>query len=140
MSAVRSCIFSAKCLQDIRTDIIHLSKSANEIKYGFYLQYRQFAEDIFHKVSEIILSENGCNTVELVEVYQVTSRNNIAVLNKLYHRDASSKLSEIEISTVFNFNRELSNALESLVQSAKFIKLDQKEQETFDTLVEAKMS
>lgn len=137
MSSVRSGMFAAKSLQDAKQDVMQLSKSANETKYNFYLQLRQFADEILQHISDIILAtEKLDNNKHLTKVYEMIPVNNTQVLNKLYHMDASAGLSEIEISTIINFNRELSNALQSIVLSVKDILLNQEELDVFDTGLE----
>lgn len=141
MSSVRSGMFAAKSLQDAKQDILQLSKSANETKYGFYLQLRQFAGDLLQQISDIILTvEKSDNNKHLAEVYQTIPVNNTKVLNELYHTNASAGLSEIEISTIINFNRELSNALHSLILSVKDVLLNQEELDAFDACLEKEAS
>lgn len=131
MSSVRNSIFAAKSLQDAERDIIQLRKSANETKYDFYSQSRQLAGNILQKISDIILANSKENNrKQLATVYQMSRANNIRALND------SSRLSEIEISTIINFNRELLNALDSLLLSARDILLDPEEQQGFEALLE----
>lgn len=137
MSSARNAIFAAKSLQDTERDFAQLRKSANETKYGFYLQSRKFTDDLLQKISDIILAAEKTDAPKhLAEIYQLIPVNSTRILNTLYHIDASSGLSEIEISTIINFNRELSNAFSSIVLSVKDILLSPDQQDVFDTLLE----
>lgn len=139
MSSARNAIFAAKSLQDTVRDFMQLRKSANEIKYGFYLQFQKFSGDLLQKMSELILAAEKQDTAKhLTEIYQMIPVNNTQVLNKLYHIDSSSGLSEIEITTIINFNQELSNAFNSIVLSVRDLLLSPEQQSAFDVLLEKK--
>ena len=135
MSSVREGIFAAKSLHDVERDVIQLRKSANETKYESYLQSRESASTLLMQFSRIIQAGSKGNKMRpLTNIYQVIWINYCQTFN--YHAEKIAGLSEIELSTIINLNRELYNAFHSIVLSIKDLLLEGKELANFEDFME----
>ena len=67
-------------------------------------------------------------------MYKDMTKNYSNTIEELYKKDLYNQISKIEISTLFNFNRELYIAYNSFVFSANDYLLDSDQSASFDEL------
>jgi len=121
IASVRSGMHTVKCIHDIANDIHELKNSANEIKFNF-LQHMNTNQEAFY--NKLFFTDEEQMDGELVferllnylkEVQHTYNEN----LSMVYSLSSSHQLSDIEIATLMNFNREIFTANKSMIMSWK---------------------
>lgn len=135
MAALRNGMYAAKSLKDASFDTHILANSSNEVKYAYYVRARSHAAEFFNRVFDLLLAPSAPSPFEpLRTLYQDTVHGYEAELDQLYRRTPMGTLSEKEISTIVNCNRELHAAYKSLVMGMKEVLLEKAEAEYFDEM------
>lgn len=136
MASVRSAMHAVKCIHDITHDIHELKNSANEIKFNF-LEHMNKDQDVFYNKIFFTIQEqqNGLLVYERLVAYlkevQLAYNEN---LNRVYSLSSAHQLSDIEIATLMNFNREIFTANKSMIMSWKNYLLAPELSEKFNDL------
>lgn len=135
VSSVRNSMYAAKNIKDALPDIEQMRNSSNDVKYNFYLDAQKKIEAFCgHAVS---LLENTTNEHALEAVsafYRETQVSYTRSLQDLYKEGMERNLSEEEISTLVNFNRETYTAFKSIIFSLKDLLLPTTDADKFDEL------
>lgn len=135
MASVRNGMYAAKSMKDAIIDIEQLRNSGDDIKYQFYIQARETAAHLLEQLALPLQStERDVNFSILVEIYQQIRTGYNDRLSNLYKKALVPQLSEVEISTIINFNREVYTAFKSLVLALKDVCLSRTEAKYFDDL------
>ena len=135
ISSIRNFMYAAKNIRDTQQDIAQLKNSSNDVKFEIYNQYRKEISEFYNRVLKMLNNDSGTNRIEeLSALYQIISTDYSASLKRLYHENISKKVNEIEISTLFNFNRELYTSYKSMWFGLKDFLLTTREAEQFDAL------
>lgn len=135
ISAIRNSMYAAKSIRDAQHDIDQMRNSSNDIKYNFYTQSRQKLLNFNQRILIILSQETRKNCFEeLTDVYQSATTGYTEALQLLYKESVANRVSEIEISTLINFNRELYTSFKSILFGLKDYLLTAKEAEYFDSL------
>jgi len=135
ISSIRNFMYAAKSIRDTQRDIEQLKNSSNDVKFEIYNQYRKEISAFYHRVLKMLNKENKANSIEeLSDIYKIISTGYSDSLKRLYHENLSKKVNEIEISTLFNFNRELYTSYKSMWFGLKDFLLTAREAEQFDAL------
>ena len=121
MGAVRSGMHAAKCIHDIAQDINELKNSANEIKYDFlkHMNANQqgFYNKLFFSETDAVNTDSVYNSlVAMLEEIQQTYHVN---LQYIYTISSKHQLSDLEIATLMNFNREIFTGNKALLMGWK---------------------
>jgi phosphate:Na+ symporter len=133
--SVRNCMYAAKNIRDAQHDIEQMRNSSNDVKYNFYLQLREQLLGFYRKVKELLDEENGIdNYKKLSLLYQTVTTGYSETLQQLYKESLANRVSEIEITTLINFNRELFTCFKSILFGLKDYLLTPGEGEYFDFL------
>jgi phosphate:Na+ symporter len=135
ISAVRNIMYAAKNINDTQYDIRQFSNSSNDIKYNFYnLSAGKFQH--FCKAVETLLNRNRDDRLfeHFSTLYYAVSKGYSQSLQLLYRDVIARQLSEIEITTFINFNREMYTAFKSLLYGLKDYLLTPSEAAHFDSL------
>ncbi|HEY8690379.1 MAG TPA: Na/Pi symporter, partial [Chitinophagaceae bacterium] len=133
ISAVRNSIYAAKSMKDGWQDAEMLRNSSNDSKYDFYRQTSKKVEIFYTKVSKVILPEADYFK-ELVNLFKEVEDGYTQTLNGLYRQDFMKKLSDMEISMLINFNRQIYTSFKAMVLAVKDYFLNEKEADYFDAL------
>jgi phosphate:Na+ symporter len=134
-SAIRNFMYAAKSVHDAAGDIIQMRQSSNELKYGFYQQADAFMFDFFERAARLLtetLPEKRND--ELIALFSTINEGYTRHLQSLYKDNLSKGVSEMEISTLINFNRSLYTAYKSFAFGLKDLMLDHKQAAYFDAL------
>ena len=110
-----------------------IPNSSNDSKYDFYLQTSKKVETFYNKVSGVILPQADYFK-ELVNLFKEVQDGYTQTLKGLYRQDFMKNLSEIEISSLINFNRQIYTAFKAMVLAVKDYLLNEKEADYFDEL------
>ncbi|MFI5173026.1 MAG: Na/Pi cotransporter family protein [Chitinophagales bacterium] len=134
IASVRSAMYAAKCIKDLFNDMHELKNSSQEIKYDYYNQMKKEVT-AFYKLTE--LEENSSmdeifnKLVKLLEGIQKIFNEN---LNKIYSSEYVKSLSDVDIATLMNFNREITTSHKSVIMSLKNLLLDDEGAERFSEI------
>ena len=135
ISANRNLLYAVKSIKDALTDIKQLKNSSNDTKFLFFQDMsaltNKYTQKWFslleYKMTTDCFNELKFINNEIIKSYGVS-------LKKLYQQDFYSSLSEVELSTLFNFNHEMYVAFKSFNYAAKDLFLHAEEAATFDEL------
>ena len=134
-SANRNTMYAVKSVKDALQDIDQLKNSSNDIKYAFYGNAREKAADFCNRaVSLIIQKKKGSGFPGLNDIHKRIIDGYAGTLQLLYGEQTHESVSEFEISTLINLNREMHTAYKSFMFALKDLVLDAKEAAYFDDL------
>ena len=134
ISAIRNSMYAAKSIRDAQHDIDQMRNSSNDIKYNFYIQSREKLLNFYEKIQLLLNGKEGENCLEeLTLLYQSITSGYSTTLASLYKDSIANKVSEVEISTLVNFNRELYTSFKSILFGLKDYLLTLKEADFFDS-------
>ena len=135
IDAARNIMYAAKNVKDAGQDIDQLKKSSKDQKYDYYLATRERVSDFFKKILELV--EPGKSQVslkEVTDVYQSIQESYKVMLSELRGDGLREHLTEVEFSTVVNFNREIYTLEKSIAFAVKSIVLNEADAGKFDEL------
>jgi len=135
ISCIRNSMYAAKNIRDMLHDLDQLRNSSNDTKYNFYVGNREKITD-FCKQASILLERPGEGTDldNIKDIYTNIQRGYTHSLEELYKEGIAKHVTQVEISTLINFNREMYTALKSLVFVLKDYLLEPGEADQFDNL------
>jgi phosphate:Na+ symporter len=141
INVVRSALYASKSLKDVIHDVNEFSNSANEIKFNSFKEFQiemnrfnQSLKDISDKSDKtVIFSDlkllmsmvNNEYKKEILDIYEIVSKR---------------QLSELNISTLFNLNREVYDASKLMILAVKDFLLDESQAALFDGQTEVQES
>lgn len=135
ISAIRNTMYAAKNIHDAQHDIEQVRNSSNDIKYNFYIQSKEKLLNFYKQVLTMLNEDSRKNNFEkLTVLYHSVTTGYAETLHLLYKETLANHVSEIEISTLINFNRELYTSFKSILYGLKDYLLTTKEAEYFDAL------
>jgi len=135
ISCSRNAMYAAKNLKDAFPDILQLKRSSNDEKYSFYLLTSQKTEKFFTSIIELLTQENAHHSAEqLTHIYRSVQEEYAQTLKELYKESIARKISEVEFSTLLNFNREMYTLEKSILFAMKDFLLSEEEAAHFDEL------
>lgn len=134
MFAVRNAMYGAKNMKDIQHDIEHLSNSSNDVKYDFFIAAKGKADSFYSHYILILDNPASANFESLSQLYNSVQENYTQTLKTLYEETITHKISDTEISTILNFNRELYSSFKALVMALKDYILNEEQAAYFDGL------
>lgn len=135
ISAIRNTMYAAKNINDAQYDIRQFSNSSNEIKYNFYTLSAGKVKH-FYKAVESLLQENKNSNLfeKFSSLYDTITRGYSQSLQGLYKEGITRQLSEIEITSLINFNREIYTSFKSVLFGLKDYLLTARDAAYFDGL------
>lgn len=136
IAASRNGMYAAKSIKDAEADIDQLRNSGNDIKYRFYLESREAASLLLEQLALQLQPAFSKQKMfpGLVEVYRKISTSYNDRLQVFYSKGPLAELSDIEVSTIINLNREVYSAFKSLVFALKDGQLTGDEARYFEEL------
>jgi phosphate:Na+ symporter len=133
ITSVRGAMYSAKGIKDIMDDRKEFSNSINELKFDFYELIRSQLTEFYAELIELSTSEDKAITFE--KLFKLLEKVNIeyeARMESAFREAGKDKLKEVDISTLFNVNRELYSSSKSIIFSMKDYLLDAEYVEKFE--------
>lgn len=133
--ALRNGMYAAKNIKDALPDIRQLSNSSNHLKYDFYCKLRANTVAFLVTSLQLLQAQPPHQRFEaLRQLLQSIQAHYNEAMQFLYRRGIEQALTETEISTLFNFNREIITACKSVVYALKDYLLSPEEANYFDEL------
>lgn len=125
MSAMHNSMYAAKSIKDSYSDTQQLYNSSNDIKHGLYIATRERMAGFFNSIEQLLKQKNISGYPEELNAISKRIHDDYAsMLSGLYNKASYSYLNEIELSTIINFNRELSTSQDALLSAVKEFLLD----------------
>lgn len=136
ISAVRSAMYSTKCIKDIGNNIDNLNSSSKEIKYSFFQHHQSETRELYLQLANLMqATPKDTNANEaLQQLYHLVENNYQESLNDFYQNALTAKLEDVDMTIVLNFNRELFTSNKAIVMAVKDMLLDEKQAEAFNSL------
>ncbi len=132
IASVRNCMYAAKSIKDALHDVTQLRNSSNDTKYNFYLETRDQMTMFCEKIARLIEVPGKSLSDKLTGVFQSVRQGYTQSLQNLYKKGMTTDLSELEISTLINYNREMYTAFKSIVFAVKDYLLPPNESDHFE--------
>ncbi|MEP2668764.1 MAG: Na/Pi symporter [Cyclobacteriaceae bacterium] len=134
-ASIRNSMFAAKSIKDSQLDIQQFKNSSNDVKYQIYAHRGEELSKFYDKISALLLKPKGFNAFEdMVDIYHVIQKGYTEELNNLYKEGTDFNLTDVEISTLINFNREIYNSYKAMVWAVKDYLLDKEQSQYFGEL------
>ncbi len=131
----RNTMYAVKSVKDALPDIEQLKNSSNDLKFTFYRNARAKASDFCYKaVTLILMKKTASGFTGLHDLHKQIIGGYAGNLQLLFDEHTHDSVSEIEISTLINVNRELHTSYKSFMFALKDLLLDAKEAAYFDEL------
>jgi phosphate:Na+ symporter len=135
ISSVRNSMFSAKSIKDSTGDIEQLRNSSSTTKFHAYQNTRQSVEDLHNRFTSCLTGESASDIYEtIVALYQHIQEGYGQELQKLYRMERNEMLTDVDISTLINFNREIFAAYKAMLWSVKDYLLNKEQARYFAEL------
>ncbi len=135
IAAARNGMYAAKNLKDAMADIEQLKKSSNDMKYSFYRRTGDRVETFCNNVINLLQADPRISSFEeLAAIYATAQSGYRATLEELHQQGLFQNLTEIEFSTILNFNREIFTLEKSIVFALKDLLLTAEQANYFDDL------
>lgn len=134
VSAFRNFMYAAKSIKDSVPDMEQLEKSSNDTKFGFYRQTQERVGQFCSHLYELKTREAAPTVEKLAELYTSVTRGYNDVLRQFFMESIAGQLSETEITTLLNFNREIYTAFKSFVFGVKDLLFDRQQSHYFEEL------
>lgn len=133
ISSVRGAMYSAKGVKDIMDDRKEFSNSINELKFDFYELIRAQLTEFYAELINLSSSEDNATSFEkLFKLLEKVKTEYEDRMNGAFREAGKDKLKELDISTLFNVNRELYASCKSMIFSMKDYLLDAEHVEKFE--------
>ena len=134
MSSVRNTMYAAKSFKDAVPDKDELHNSSNETKYAFYRQTKEEVKKFCESVQKLLMKEKHDSIDEVAAVYKSVTGGYTDTLKHLYQEGTAKHVSENEITTLLNFNREIFTGYKSLFFGIKDLLFDREQSKELDEL------
>lgn len=134
ISAVRSSMFSVKCMQDIESNIHNLRRSSKSIKFDFYLHHQKETEALYGQFHALLFSQETVTFQTLQTIFNTIEHNYTSSLNDFYKEAHQASLEDIDLTTVLNFNRELFTSNKAMLMALKDYLLEEQQAALFNEI------
>ena len=134
VSALRNSMYAAKSMKDAWGDAEVLANSSNEIKYGYYKLSQERIRTFIRQLLSILESSDKDQSEEMIRLYRQVAEQYNQSVHTIYKENMYAHLSDTEISTIVNYNRELYTAKKSIFLAVKDFMLDSESAARFNEL------
>ncbi len=123
--ALRNGVHAAKSIKDVYPDLRQFHESVNDRFNAYYDQFRECAREFYEAFDNLRVADlPTLNFETLVEIKNKTEAIHQRMHKRIYREVARGELSEVEISTLLNVNRELYISHHSLLSALADALLD----------------
>ncbi len=123
--SIRNAVNAAKSMKDVYEDLQLFQSSVNDRFNAYYGQFREAAREFYESLDALQTSDlPSLRFAALIEIKGKSESVQQRMHRRIYDEVARGELSEVEISTLLNVNRELFVANHSLVTALADALLD----------------
>ena len=135
ISAVRSAMHAVKSIKDVEKNIFNLSHSSKDLKFDFFETSKNEVANLYETLEMYIHETKTQQLSEIYKTYQKIFNQFHEALEQFYSKAGESNISDIEVTTVLNFNRELFTSNKAMLMSVKDYVLPDKEARDFNEML-----
>ena len=141
INVVRSALYASKSLKDVIHDVNEFSNSANEIKFNSFKEF-QIEMNRFNQALKDITDKSDKTEIfsDLKLLMKMVNKEYKKEILDIYDIVSTRQLSELNISTLFNLNREVYDASKLMILAVKDFLLDESQAALFDGQTEVSES
>ncbi len=132
ISAVRQSIYAAKGMKDNKSNIGDLRRSSKNIKFNFLLQLQSETKELYHLLHACVQSSEQADQGKLNQAYKTIENNYNRALNDFYKDPQTTILSDMDLTTIINFNRELLSSNKAMLYAIKDLLLNENQSLAFN--------
>jgi phosphate:Na+ symporter len=133
--AVRNAVHAVKCIKDTHHDLHTFRESVNDRLNAWSGIYRDAAGEFFTALERLRGVEQPSHRFEsLVELKNKNEALHAKLHADIYHEVALGRMSEVQISTLLNVNRELYSSNHNLLASLANVILDLESAADYDSI------
>jgi len=123
--SIRNAVHAAKSMKDVNEDLQMFQASVNDRFNAYFGQFREAAREFYESLDSLQTSDlPSLRFAALIEIKGKSESVQQRMHRRIYDEVARGELSEVEISTLLNVNRELFVANHSLVTALADAMLD----------------
>ncbi|MFN4932459.1 MAG: Na/Pi cotransporter family protein [Bacteroidota bacterium] len=133
INVVRSALYASKSLKDVIHDVNEFSNSSNEIKFNSFKEF-QIEMNRFNQALKDITDKSDKTKIfsDLKLLMKMVNKEYKKEILDIYDIVSKRQLSELNISTLFNLNREVYDASKLMILAVKDFLLDESQAALFD--------
>jgi phosphate:Na+ symporter len=141
INVVRSALYASKSLKDVIHDVNEFSNSSNEIKFNSFKEF-QIEMNRFNQALKDITDKSDKTEIfsDLKLLMKMVNKEYKKEILDIYDIVSKRQLSELNISTLFNLNREVYDASKLMILAVKDFLLDESQAALFDGQTEVSES
>lgn len=121
IASVRSAMHAAKCTKDIHPDMHVMRHSIEQHNYDFLQHMQHDVAGLYKQLDVARWSSLDRSVVaeELKQLLQVVQKHYQENMQTIYTMASAHKISDVELATMMNFNRELFTGSKAMIMSLK---------------------
>jgi phosphate:Na+ symporter len=131
VEAVRSAMYAAKGLRDVKHDRNELRNSVNEEKYARYLELRSYLEHFYAGLLPLFGNKDGEPRAQLALTLQQARTDYEKRMTELYGLAGKHDLVKADVPTLLNVNREFFSSAKAIIFALANYLLDEAGLEKF---------
>ena len=118
MPSIRNAVQAAKNMKDVRGDLELFRGSVKDRFHSYFSQFREAAREFYEVLDSLIKADiPALRFGALVEIKNTAESIHRRMRHRIYDEVSRGDLSEVEISTLLNVNREILIANQSLISA-----------------------
>jgi phosphate:Na+ symporter len=134
LSAARNTIYAAKSIKDAMGDVQDFRESGKEFKYQFFERNQKQASSYTRQLEKTLFNHPRAPAEMLMQLFVSVQQQYRDNMGYIYQSIVNTGLSEVELSSVMNLNRELTSAYKSLTLAAKDLLLTAEQAAPFEEM------
>jgi phosphate:Na+ symporter len=135
IASVRNAMYSAKGIKDLKKDRRELRESSEDIKYEQYVSFKNDVADFYRQFNDVLkITDENSSFGKLEKLLDRIKEDYNYRMHNIYGKTEREGLSDIDISTLLNINRELYSSFKAIIFSLKDYMLSPSRAASFDEL------
>jgi phosphate:Na+ symporter len=134
IAALRNGMYGAKSMKDALMDADQLRESSNDFKFGYYELSKDRMTKFLKQISPYLTGEEKAASEPLLSIINQVAEQYQAAVTELYGKNRTSMVTDTELATLINYNRELYTAKKSILLAIKDLLLTPAEAAVFKDL------
>jgi len=132
LSSVRNTVAAAKCLKDVRHNLVNFRHSSRDQINNYYLFLSDFMKRFYQELNDLwdISPEEAAD--KLLALHKDNDQFHNKFLEKIYADVGQYPILEVDLSTLLNVNRELFTSNRNLLKACEFLYLNPENDELQD--------
>jgi len=133
--AIRNAVHAAKYLKDTHHDLLSFQDSVDDRFNAWFARFRDAADEFYELLTALRMAQSSSHQFELlVEMKHRAEEIHTALHKEIYREVSDDHLSEVQISTLLNVNREFYLSNQSLLLAMADALLDTQSVTDFESL------